>query len=351
MSDKLNLQKSGWFDENGSENDVIVSSRICLSRNIKKTLFPSKMDRITEEYFYDTVKDAVRRLGEGTLVKISALDHTEKKLLSERRYIKSGASFEREPSIFVPDNEKYVIVFNQKDHIRIKSFKGGLDLRTAYNTCNNVDNILEEKLTFAWSEKFGYLTSSLTETGTGMKSSVMLYLPAIVRNGKIDKVMKDVVQAGLSVTGFVGEGENSSGDLYIIENQFSMGETEENIIKKIETVSLMLTDFERDSRNFLYRKDPDSLEDEIMRAYGLLKYCRKLSIYEAEKNLSLLKLGKYLNIINEGSITYSLINCLLIEIQKAHLNKAVDKYDDTDMKRAEIVKTKLFKGMERCSKD
>lgn len=272
MSDKFNLKKSGWFDENGAENDVIVSSRICLSRNISRMLFPSKMDRITEEHFFDTVKDAVTGLDSGSLVKISSLDYSEKKLLSERRYIKSGASFERDPSIFIPDNEKFVVVFNQKDHIRIKSFKGGLDLRTAYNNCNSVDNILEEKISYAWSDKFGYLNSSLTETGTGMKSSVMLYLPAITRNGKIDKVMKDIVQAGLSVTGFVGEGENSAGDLYIIDNQFSMGETEENIIKKIETISLMLTDFERESRDYLYRKDPDSLEDEIMRAYGLLKY-------------------------------------------------------------------------------
>ena len=351
MNKKLALNNSGWFNENGAENDVIVYSRICLSRNIEKTVFPSGMNKKAADLFYKSIEDVLENIGDGRMYHFSQLDYDDKKLLAERHYIKSGPSFEGDPSVFIPDDEKYLIVFNREDHIRIKSFKGGLDLRTAYNSCNLIDNLLEENLTYAYSQKFGYLTASLTDAGTGMKCAVMLFLPAIIRNGSIDKVMKDVVQAGLSVTGFVGEGEDSSGDLYIIENQFSMGESEENIIKKIENISAMLTDYERESREFLYRKEGAELEDEILRAYGILKYCRMLKINEAIKNLSLLKLGKYLNIINEESITYCGINCLLIEVQKAHLNRADSVDEEADIKRARIIKEKLFKGKERCSKD
>ena len=351
MSDKIKLNNRGWFTEEGSENDVIVYSRISLSRNIKETVFPANMDRETEEKFYREIRAAVDNLDKGSFFHFSKLDYDERRLLSERHYIKGGASFERDPAVYITDDEKYLIVFNQDDHVMIKSFRAGLDLRKAYNNCNLADNLLEEKLSYAWSSKFGYLTSDLTAAGTGLKSSVMLFLPAITRTGKIDKVMKDVMQSGLSVTGFVGDGDNSSGDQYIIENQFSIGESEEEIINRIESISVMITDYEREVRDFLFKKEGAALEDEVMRAYGILKYCRILTINEAIKNLSLLKLGKYLNIINEGYITYCNINCLLIEIQKAHLNMALSGNDEADMKRAELVQTRLFKGKGKCLKD
>ena len=342
MNKKLRLNNKGWYCENGAENDVVVFSRIYLNRNIEKTVFPSKMDSETEKKFYSQVESAVEVLDSGNLYSFSDLDYEDRNILSERHYIKAGASFEREPAVFVPDDEKYLVFFNLEDHIRIESLRGGLDLRKTYNNCNLVDNQLEEQLTYSYSNQFGYLTSSLTNAGTGMNCSVMLFLPAITRTGKIDRVMKDVVQSGLAVTGFVGEGEKSSGDLYVIENQFSIGETEENIIRRIESISTMIIDYERESRDFIYRKEKNILEDEVMRAYGALKYCRILPINEAIDNLSLLKLGKYLSIINEGNITYCKINCLLIEIQKAHLNRAVSGDEEEDIKRAEFVKNRLF---------
>ena len=351
MNRKLKLNEKGWFCENGAENDVVVFSRICLNRNIEKTVFPSKMDSETEKIFYREIENAVEVLESGILYNFSSLDYDDRKILSERHYIKGGASFERNPAVFVSDDEKYLVFFNLEDHIKIESLKGGLDLRKAYNNCNLADNQLEEKLTYSYSNQFGYLTSSLTNTGTGMNCSVMLFLPAITRTGKIERVMKDVIQSGLAVTGFVGEGESSSGDLYLIENQFAIGETEEDIIKRLESISTMIIDYERESRDFLYRKEGKTLEDEVMRAYGALKYCRILPINEAIDNLSLLKLGKYLSIINEGSITYCKINCLLIEIQKAHLNRVVSGEEEADIKRAELVKTRLFERKGKCLKD
>ena len=342
MNSKFKLNNNAWFNEKGSENDVIVFSRITLNRNIENTVFPSNMDNETEADFYSRIKEAVDNLENGNLYNFSLLDYDDIKMLSERHYIKGGASFQRDPAVYIPDDEKFLILFNQDDHLSIEALKGGLDLRTAFNNCNLVDNLLEESLNYAYSSQFGYLTSSITNAGTGMKCSVMMFLPAISRNGKIDKVMKDVVQSGLSVTGFVGEGDSSSGDLYIIENQFSIGETEEEIIKRIESISTMITDYERESREFLYKKEGNLLDDEILRAYGTLKYCRILPVNEAINNLSLLKLGKYLNIINGDNITYCNINCLLIEIQKAHLNKAVPGDKETDVKRAELVKVRLF---------
>ncbi len=348
---KLKLLENGWFNEQGAENDVVVSSRVRLCRNIENIVFPAKMDKETEEKFFYLINDSVSSFDGGGFFKLSSLSFDEKKMLSERSYIKAGAAFEREQYIYIPDGEEFIVIFNDTDHIRIKSLKGGLDLRSAYNNCNHADNILEEKIYYSFSTQFGYRTSSLTDTGTGLNCSVMLFLPAIVRLGKIEKVLKEIVQSGLSVSGFVSDDESSSGDLYIIENQFAIGESEEEIIRRLESISVMLTDHEREARRILYRNEKASLEDEILRSLGILKYCRLLTLNEAVKNLSLLKLGKYLNIINEEYITYSMLNCLLIGIKKAHLKDKLKDIENEDEKRAEFVKTKLFKGSEKCSRD
>ncbi len=123
MNNKIELNNNAWFSENGSENDVIVFSRITLNRNIENTVFPANMDNETEADFYSCIKEAVDNLENGNLYNFSLLDYDDIKLLSERHYIKGGASFQRDPAVYIPEDEKFLILFNQDDHVSIEAIK------------------------------------------------------------------------------------------------------------------------------------------------------------------------------------------------------------------------------------
>ena len=342
VNNDFRLSPEGWFSREGREIDVINSSRIRLARNIEGLVFPEKMGSKDFNWFYDKITEETADLTGFGFYNLNALKLQERQMLAERHYLKPGATFSGEQCILIRDDEQVITVFNDSDHIRIKSLQSGLDLRNAYNYCNEMDNLLEEKFTYAVSPKFGYLTSDLTSAGTGMSASVMLFLPAIRRAGKIDKALTEIVRAGLSVKGFVGEGtEDSLGDLYIIDNQFSMGKTEEETIIQLESITSLIAGYERETRDIIFKSDRVNMEDEVFRAKGILENCRKITLVEAIRHISSLKLGKYYNLIDEN-ITYSEINCLLLQIQKSHLIKSNKKNSDEDTARAEFIRNNSF---------
>ncbi|MDX9801642.1 MAG: hypothetical protein RBT69_09940 [Spirochaetia bacterium] len=342
INNELRLASDGWFSREGQEMDVINSSRIRLARNIEELVFPGKMESKDFNWFYDKIIEKTEDLQGYDLYNLNTLKLHDRQLLAERHYLKPGASFTGEQCMLIRDDEQVVTVFNDTDHIRIKSLQSGLDLRKAYNYCNEMDNIFEDKFNYAVSPEFGYLTTDLTSAGTGMSASAMLFLPAIRRAGKIDKALTEIVRAGFSVRGFTGENtEESLGDLYIIDNQFSIGQTEEEIIIQLESVTSLIAGYERETREIIFKSDRLNMEDEVFRAKGILENCRKISLIEAIRHLSSLKLGKYYNLIDEN-ITYRGINCLLLQIQKSHLIKNKKKISDEDTARAEFIRNNLF---------
>ena len=177
-----------------------------------------------------------------------------------------------------------------------------------------------------------------------MNASVMLFLPAIRRVGKIDKTLAEIVRGGLNVRGFTGENdsrENSLGYFYIIDNQFSIGKSEEEFIIQLESITDIIAGYERETRNILIENDRVNIEDEIYRAKGILGNCKKISLTEAIRHLSSLKLGKYYNLI-DNNITYSQLSCLLLQIQRSHI-KNMGENSDEDILRAEYIRNNLFK--------
>lgn len=344
INSDFKINSKGWFSEEGPENDVVVSSKVKLRRNIEGIVFPEKMNKKDSDYLFHEIFSNIKNMHGFNYYNLNNLKIIERQILAERNYIKIGTSFGGEQSILIKDNEEVLVIFNENDHINIKSIKSGMNLRKAYNCCNELDNFFDEKFNFAFSPQFGYLTSDIYFCGTGLNASVMLFLPAIRRAGKIDKTLTEIVRAGLGVRGFTGDAsssEDSLGDLYIIDNQFSMGKTEEEFIIQLENITNIIAGYERETRNILIENDKINIEDEIFRAKGILENCRKITITEAIRHLSSLKLGKYYNLIDKN-ITYSQLNCLLLQIQRSHIKNKGDNSDE-DILRAEYIRNNLLR--------
>ena len=63
---------------------------------------------------------------------------------------------------------------------------------------NKVDDIIEQKVEYAYHEQLGYLTCCPTNVGTGMRASVMMHLPALTINKQMNLILQTISKIGLT---------------------------------------------------------------------------------------------------------------------------------------------------------
>lgn len=272
------------------------------------------------------------------------LSDVKKNSLIENHIISPALANKRNEGAFLlsPDGKTSVMI-NEEDHIRIQTIEDGLSLKECWKLSNEVDDIIEESVDYAFDRELGYITACPTNIGTGMRASVMLHLPALSITNQIDKLLYGVSQLGVAVRGVYGEGTKSIGHLYQISNQGTLGASEETLIDKINQIVMQIIDKEKNTREHLMKNNYDDLEDDFYRAYGLLTNARKMTVDEAMKLLSLIKLGSEMGItpMVKGKNIYQ----LMIWIQPNNISTIDTELTpkDRDKKRAEIIRRELLR--------
>ena len=331
-----------WYLQSGKDSDVIVSSRIRLARNISNYPYETKCNETKKEEITKLIEEAISGNKYGIkLLKLKDMDDITINSLIEKRLISpdfiKGKDIAK--AILINDEENVCAMIHTDDHISLQVFGAGLELDNLLNLIIELDEFLDEKLKFAFSEKYGFLTACPIEAGTAMKASVMVHVPALQITGNIGKILEIINNFGMNVTGIHGEGSKSEGALYQISNKQTLGISEKEIIKKIKLITDKIIEQERIARKYL-GKNRLNFEDKLYRDYGILTNCRKISESECKDLLSTLKLGTDLGII--GELTDLKINKLLLYTQDANLQKLLgNKLEgiDLDAKRAEVIKT------------
>jgi len=272
--------------------------------------------------------------------KISPID---RQFLIERHLISRDHAVDTESkTVFIGDREIASIMVNEEDHLRMQVIQSGLVLEDAWSIMESLEKDLEKRLAFCFSKEWGYLTACPTNTGTGLRASVMMHLPAIVLTRQVDKLTDAVSKLGLTVRGFFGEGTETIGNFFQISNQVTLGHTEIEIIDNLKRVIIQIVAQERSSREFLKAKKKDLVEDRVSRAYSTLAGAHIITSKETLNLLSLVRLGVDLKIIKKLD-THGL-NELLLLIQPAHLQRLQEKVlspSDRDIKRSELIQKKL----------
>jgi len=234
------------------------------------------------------------------------------------------------------------VMINEEDHLRMQSIRSGLQLKQAFKLVDKIDSALEEKLQFAYDPRLGYLTACPTNVGTGMRASAMLHLPGLVLSELINQVIQAVSKIGLAVRGLYGEGTEAMGNLFQISNQTTLGEKEEDIINRLSKVIETIIEKEHDARQILLQKKPNTLCDQIGRAYGVLTYAHAMASKEALNLLSIIKLGIDLGAFPQDHRLS--IDGLFIDTQPAHLQKCSQQKlnaEERDYLRAQIIRDRL----------
>lgn len=291
-----------WYQQNQAD-DIMVSTRIRLARNLKKYPFPNAMTLEQAKEATQTIRDSVFS-GNSTLAQdfqtldMETLSEREKQVLYEKHLISPEMLGRKVGSVLLSQDESMSVMLMEEDHIRLQIIVGGFAPEEAWQTANRVDDVLEEHLEYAFDDEFGYLTGCPTNTGTGLRVSVMMHLPALTMTDHITRIINSAGQLGIAVRGMYGEGSKAYGNLYQISNQVTLGMTEAEIIEKLKTVALQIADREREARKMLAEQKGDQLSDRLWRSYGILKYARTLSSQEAKALISDVIFGKNMGIID-----------------------------------------------------
>lgn len=336
---------AGWYIERGPESDVAISSRIRLARNLKNFPFPPRMNRDQENELIQNIRNSLAKDNSGIMMEMTFVDMTElspvdRQALMEKHIIsRDMAESQNKSGVLVSRDEKISIMINEEDHLRIQCLFPGMQMNKAWTLCNEVDNILERNVEYAYNNDYGYLTCCPTNIGTGMRASVMLHLPALTMTGYIRNVLEACSKIGIAVRGLYGENSEASGNMFQISNQISLGQTEEEIVNNINNIASQLIQQERALRKELYNQNPYRFEDRIFRSFGLFANARIMSSEEANKLLSDVRLGVNMGIIKD--IDVETLNEIMILIQPGNLQKSTGRAlnpDERDIRRAEIIR-------------
>jgi protein arginine kinase len=346
MFEQMAKKPAVWLSGEGSDSQIVLSSRVRLARNIAHTPFPSRSDSDGRERILSFVRSTVEKnpvLSRGSLVYCADLDEMDRTFLMERHLVSLEFISCREFSgLLIGEREETSIMINEEDHLRIQALASGLEIKKAYQLADQVDDQLSSSLEFAFDSTFGYLTSCPTNTGTGMRASVLIHLPGLVLTREIEKVIPQINKLGLVVRGFYGEGSDVMGNLFQVSNQTTLGRSEEDILESLERVTRQIIEYEESARKRLFREAKDQIEDKIWRAYGILKFARALTSEEVINMLSAIRLGIGTGVIR--SVSLSNLNEILALTQPAHLQKYFDRKMDAgerDRVRAELIRSKL----------
>ncbi|OLC28669.1 MAG: protein arginine kinase [Verrucomicrobia bacterium 13_1_40CM_4_54_4] len=335
-----------WLRGEGPHHQVVISSRVRLARNLRSRPFPGWAKKAERTSILELVRPRVEELPEmqdsfsESLQDLSALDRqvlVERHLISREHAAKGVGS-----AVVINRRQTLSIMINEEDHLRMQSIRSGLQLKQAFKLVDKIDSALESKLEFAYDPRLGYLTACPTNVGTGMRASAMLHLPGLVLSELINQVIQAVSKIGLAVRGLYGEGTEAMGNLFQISNQTTLGEREDDIINRLSKVIETIIEKEHDARQVLLQKKPNTLSDQIGRAYGVLTYAHAMASKEALNLLSIIKLGVDLGAFPEER-RFS-IDELFIETQPAPLQKTSQQKlnaEERDHLRAQIIRERL----------
>ena len=325
-----------WYLQSSENSDVIRSSRIRFVRNINGINF--KLGLKDREILENKIKDNIYNIGYGLkFLKLKDMDDITKRSLIEKNLISPTYGMNEDGSILINDEENICIMIGGENHLNIQVFNEGLELENTLNLAIEIEEKIGEILGYSISKKYGYLTKSLNDVGTGLKVSVMLELPALAKTENLKQILDTIRDFNINIDGEYGKTSKNTKYVYQISNRQTIGITEKEIVNNVKVITKKLVEQERKARKIL-AKEGIELEDTINRSYGILENCKKILYDEAKELLTNVKLGVDLGVFDK--LTDLQIKKLFLYIKPANLQKYYgEEYDkiEQNIKRADLI--------------
>jgi len=281
----------------------------------------------------------------GVSSEMDDLSDLDKQILVEQHLISPELSQADDGAgLILSKDRSCCVMINEEDHLRIQVLRNGLNFGTVWKKANTLDLGLDTNLSYAYDNDLGFLTACPTNLGTGLRASVMMHLPGLVMSKNMDKVINAVNQLGIAVRGIFGEGSDASGSVFQISNQQTLGESEEDILNRLDKTLGKLVEQELNARAKLLDESREQVFDKIGRALGCLRGAWIIQSSESMDHLSLVRLAADFGFLPEKY--RGIADRLMMEIQPGHVQLAVGRAvdpDERDVLRAQILREEFKK--------
>lgn len=325
---------------------VVLSSRVRLARNFRDLPFPARMNEEASRIALQRTEEALAG-ADYELLKMQDLDVPHRQALVEEHLIsKEAAGSAKGAAVLLSPSHDISVMVNEEDHLRIQALLPGAQLEKAAELARAVDDGLEKTMQYAFDEQLGYLTCCPTNTGSGMRASQMLHLPALTLTGQMPSVTQQIAKLGLTIRGLYGEGSDAQGNLYQVSNQVTLGRTEPEIVDTVSAIGAELSRLELMQQKTLLAKDETGTRDRLMRSYGLLRFAWLLETAEFMQRWSDIRMAMLLGLLDNR---IEEMDTLLTACQPANILIAAGRdmsSRERDAKRAEMVRQALFEVQE-----
>ena len=291
---KNNIDSSSagsWYSKDGKDNDVVLSTRVRLARNLANFPFPSHFRGDDASRVQTLVFDSFSKVEDPDsyqTVALKSIDDSGIKILTERGLIDDHPG----SGIVMGSEDDLFCLVNSKDHLRIASFVTGFDCKASYEICRSLDDQLQKSLQFAASYEFGFLTSSVSDVGSGMKISVRLHLPSLSYAGKIPEISSSLQKNGCVFSACFGSSSSFSsalGAYYEVSTSSSFTGNEFDQIFSLASSIVNLVETERKFTREYAENIPTAVRDIISRSYATVKFSRLITNREAVEIISNIK--------------------------------------------------------------
>ena len=270
---------------------IVISTRIRLARNFASYPFPKRMDDAQAEDIVYLVGEGLKKIDDFTKYDIAKLDKLNGTWLQEQYLVSPALLKGKRGAAFVSADKCISIMVNEEDHLREQYICKGFDLYKAYERISGIDDGLAAVYDFAYNDKLGFLTACPSNLGTGMRASVMMFLPGLTENGELKKLLPSIKAKGMTVRGSFGEGTSAEGYLYQVSNERTLGVAERDILEKMTRTTMTLCDLEIRAREEMKKRAEILLKDRCLRAYGALTNCAVLTSKEFAEKMLEVRLG------------------------------------------------------------
>ncbi len=322
---------------------IAISSRIRLARNVDGLNFFTKLQSdVDANYIIGSVMKTLEKFDVFNFLRLKDLSLNECNALFEQHLISKELIENKDISaVAISEDEKIIVMINEEDHIREQCLENGFNLYKPFRRLSKIDDEILSTLPIAFDNNLGFITASPSNLGTGMRASVMLFLPACDLLGKMEDIFARATENGLTIRGIYGEGSKAEGYFYQISNQGSLGLDENEIIDKVSEFIYSLCLEEKQYRDYILENENEKYRDMTLRAYGILTNCYSLSENEMIELLAKVKLGQVLGFIDIKS--QEKFQKLFFEGASANLKEIFEFYDEKKEKiiRAEYISRKV----------
>ena len=331
-----------WFSQPGKFDDVVISTRARLARNLADFPFSVKMTEDDKNRVQSLVYDAFNGVPNWRFLDLSQISDPGKQILRDKNLLDEDCG----AVVIDYKDESSCCLVNGIDHVKLVSFTSGLDCEKAMEQVYKTDEFLQEKLQFAASIDFGYLTSQIKDCGTGLKFGVRMFIPSIVLSGQFESTVSLVRSKKLNIQPVFKSEQiaDFSNCLFDISTTSSAEGTELDQMAGIQSIASVILKTERKIRAEFADNNPTVVLNFFKQSWARAMYSLLLSYEEAVSIISAVKWGLQLKLIK--GITETELNSLYYRVKDGHLKYLCDNFAFTfedDIKASQNLQIKRLR--------